>query len=79
MLSHLITNRSNLVVDLLGFNVGVEIGQIAIILVAFPVLFAIRHSVGYLKVLVPVGSMAIAALAAGWLLERALELNFMPI
>ena len=79
VLSHLITNRSNLVVDLLGFNVGVEIGQIAIILVAFPVLFAIRHSVGYLRVLVPVGSMAIAALAAGWLLERALELSFMPI
>ena len=79
VLSHLITNRSNLVVDLLGFNVGVEIGQIAIILFAFPVLFAMRHSVGYLKVLVPVGSMAIAALAAGWLLERALELSFMPI
>jgi hypothetical protein len=79
VLSHLITNRSNLVVDLLGFNVGVEIGQIAIILVAFPALFAMRHSVGYLRVLVPVGSMAIAALAAGWLLERALELSFMPI
>ena len=79
VLSHLITNRSNLVVDLLGFNVGVELGQIAVILVAFPILFGIRHTTGYLRVLVPAGSFAIAVLAVGWLLERALELSFMPI
>lgn len=79
VLSHLITNRSNLVVDLLGFNVGVEIGQIAVILIAFPVLFAIRHSTTYLRLLVPVGSVLIAALAVGWLAERALDLSFMPV
>lgn len=79
VLSHLITNRNNLVLDLLGFNVGVELGQIGIIALAFPVLFAMRHTGGYLRLLVPVGSMAIAGLAMGWLLERALELSFMPI
>jgi hypothetical protein len=79
VLTHLITNRSNLVVDLLGFNVGVELGQIGIILFAFPLLYAIRHTGAYLRVLVPVGSLGIAALALGWLLERALELDLMPV
>ncbi|MEM9056656.1 MAG: HupE/UreJ family protein [Pseudomonadota bacterium] len=79
VLSHLITNRSNLIVDLLGFNVGVELGQIAIVLVAFPILVALRNTVFYRRMLLPVGSAVIMLLAAGWLVERMFDLELMPI
>ena len=79
VLSHLITNRSNLIVDLLGFNVGVELGQIAIVLAAFPVLLALRRTVFYQRMLLPVGSALIMLLAAGWLVERVFDLEMMPI
>ncbi len=79
VLSHLITNRSNLVVDLLGFNVGVELGQIGIVLVAFPLLVAMRNTVFYRRMLLPVGSAIIMLLASGWLVERVFDLELMPI
>ncbi len=79
VLAEKIQNRSNIVVDLLGFNVGVEIGQVAIILAIFPVLFALRAWPPYLRFLFPMGSVAIALLAVGWLVERAFDLEFLPI
>ena len=79
VLSHLITNRSNLIVDLLGFNVGVELGQIGIVLVAFPVLVGLRNTVFYRRMLLPVGSAIIMLLASGWLVERVFDLDLMPI
>ena len=79
VLSHLIKNRSNLVVDLLGFNVGVEIGQIAIIMLVFPVLAFLRKRTFYVRVLLPVASILIAVLALGWLIDRTFDLSMMPI
>ncbi|MEM9385728.1 MAG: HupE/UreJ family protein [Pseudomonadota bacterium] len=79
VLAEKIQNRSNIVIDLLGFNIGVEIGQVAIILVIFPVLFALRGTAAYLRFLFPAGSVAIGLLALGWLVERAFGLAFLPI
>lgn len=63
--------RSSLVSTLFGFNLGVEIGQIAIVAVFVPLAFAARKSDAYRKVGLVAGSVVILALATVWLIERA--------
>ena len=75
VLGHLTQNQTGLVFTLLGFNLGVEIGQLAVIAVTFPLLFAIRMSTAYTKLLLPAGSAAIAFIAAVWFVQRAFELG----
>lgn len=55
---------------LLGFNLGVEIGQLAVVCMLLPALFAVRRQAWYPKALMPAASIAIAALAAWWLWQR---------
>lgn len=55
---------------ILAFNVGVEIGQLAIVAIAAPAAFAIRNTANYRRALVPAGSLAVAAVAALWLVQR---------
>lgn len=54
----------------LGFNLGVEIGQLAIILVVLPLLMWVRNSRWYWRFAMPAGSLIIALVGANWLLER---------
>lgn len=61
-----------LVLSLLGFNVGVELGQIAIIAVVFPVLFALRTTRVYRPVL-RYGSVALIAISVLWVAERSFD------
>jgi hypothetical protein len=62
--------RDHLALSVFGFNVGVELGQIAIILVVFPLLFLLRTTRGYLPML-RWGSVGLIALASLWFCERA--------
>lgn len=55
---------------LLGFNLGVEAGQLALVLVALPLLHAVRRHAWYLRTAMPALSLAIAALAGWWLYQR---------
>jgi hypothetical protein len=55
---------------LLGFNLGVELGQLAVLAVVLPPLVAVRHRPGYARVVLPAVSLLIAAVAAGWLVQR---------
>ena len=57
-------------IALLGFNLGVEIGQLAVVCVLLPVLFAVRRQRWYPKVVMPAASLGIAVLAAWWLWQR---------
>ncbi|MEY4712716.1 MAG: hypothetical protein RIS88_2166 [Pseudomonadota bacterium] len=63
-----------LLLALVGFNVGVELGQLAIVAAFLPLAYALRHSAFYRTGVVRVGSLLIAALAAWWLVERAFDL-----
>jgi hypothetical protein len=63
--------RSNLVLTLFGFNLGVEIGQIAIVAVFVPLAYAARATVAYRRLALVAGSVVIAVLATIWLIERA--------
>jgi len=54
---------------LLGFNVGVELGQAAIVLVALPVLFLIRRTLAY-QALLWAGSASVVLVAGVWSYQR---------
>ncbi len=60
---------SQLVGALLGFNLGVELGQAAIVLAVLPVLYAIRRTLAY-QALLWAGSATVVALAASWSYQR---------
>lgn len=57
-------------VALLGFNVGVELGQIAIVLVFFPIVYLLRGTWIYKWLFLRGGSLLIALLAGVWTYER---------
>ena len=58
-----------------GFNVGVEIGQIAIVGGLFPLAFLIRRSWSYQHVVLNFGSILIALVAFVWFVERSMDVN----
>jgi hypothetical protein len=67
-----------LALALIGFNVGVELGQLAIVGVFLPLAFVLRRSWFYQRLVVIGGSLLIAAIAAVWLAERAFNFKVMP-
>jgi len=79
VLGHLAIDRRFLVPALLGFNVGVEIGQVAIICATFPLLWFLRQWSLYDGVVLKAGSTAIALLAFIWLWERAFDVTVLGI
>lgn len=66
--------RDQRVWTLLGFNLGVEVGQAAIIVLIFPSLFLLRR-VSFYPMLMRIGSVGLALAASGWALERVFELR----
>ncbi|WP_171123233.1 MULTISPECIES: HupE/UreJ family protein [unclassified Ruegeria] len=52
------------------FNIGVEVGQLAIVLVLFPIFFALRRLTAYRVIGLQFGSVALIAIAAFWFYER---------
>lgn len=71
VLGHLAFRMVDVLPVLVLFNVGVELGQLAIVLVVFPLLYMVRDKSWFIPVVVRAGSAAIAVVAAYWLLERA--------
>jgi len=67
--------KDALVLSLLGFNLGVEIGQLAIVAGFLPVAFLLRHTPFYRKGVFVGGSALTLLVALVWLAERALNLR----
>ena len=59
----------------MGFNVGVELGQLAIVAVFLPLAYLARTTVFYRKAVLVGGSSLIAMIAVVWLAERVLDLK----
>ena len=70
--------KDALALALVGFNLGVELGQLAIVAAFLPVAFALRRTLFYRRGVLVGGSLAIAALAAAWFVERAFEVSWLP-
>ena len=65
-------STSSLVVGLLGINIGVELGQLAVIAFAFAATFWISSQEKYRKFVVVPGSILIALAGVWWVVERTL-------
>jgi hypothetical protein len=69
--------KTALLLSLVGFNVGVELGQLTVVLLFLPVAFLVRHTVFYRKGILGAGSCVIALLALAWLTERGLDVKLL--
>ncbi len=67
-----------LAVALVGFNLGVECGQLAIVGAFLPLAFVLRHTAFYRRVVFVAGSALIAGVAGIWFAERALDFKLLP-
>ena len=67
-----------LAVSLVGFNLGVEIGQLVVVGTLLPLAYLTRRESIYPRRVVWLGSCAIAMVASGWLVDRAFDLKWMP-
>lgn len=72
LVSGLDASKSTQLISLLGRNVGIEIGQAAVILMMFPMLFILRRTKIYRWVLFG-GSLALAGVSLAWAIERSLD------
>ena len=67
-----------LLIALVGFNLGVEVGQLAIVALFLPLAYSLRRSKLYRRTVMLGGSVVIALIAAVWLVERAFGLALWP-
>lgn len=71
--------HNSLLLSLVSFNVGVEIGQLVIVAAFLPLAYLIRHTWSYPKLVLTGGSLAVIAIALVWFTERAFDLQLFPI
>jgi hypothetical protein len=69
--------KAALLLSLVGFNVGVEIGQMAIVLLFLPLAFLARNTLLYRRGLLGAGSSLIVLVALVWLVERGFDLRLL--
>lgn len=67
--------QNALIVALVGFNVGVEAGQLAIVGAFLPCAFFLRNTWLYRRLTLMGGSAVIAVLASIWFIERAFDIK----
>lgn len=79
VLSELGLPADALVLSLLGFNAGVEVGQMAIVAAFLPLAFVLRNTRFYLRGVFVVGSWLTMLVALVWLLERAFDLKLLSV
>ena len=65
----------SLLLALVGFNLGVEVGQVAIVGAFLPLAFLVRRSWSYQRLVLGFGSVLIAMVASIWLVERSFDLT----
>lgn len=69
-------NGEYMVLSLFGFNLGVELGQIFIICLIFPVLYFLRKKDIYKHILY-YGSILLILISIYWFIERSFDVNFL--
>lgn len=70
--------RSGLLRALFSFNVGVELGQLAIVAAFLTGAYVLRGSPGYQRLALKAGSFVILVVAGVWFLERLLGMRLLP-
>jgi hydrogenase/urease accessory protein HupE len=62
--------RAGLATALASFNLGIELGQAAIVALVFPLLALLRHFPRFIRTGLPSASAAVACAGLAWLLQR---------
>lgn len=70
--------RGELATTLFGFNVGVELGQLVVVVLFLSVTFRLRTWPRYRAVVLRLGSAVIAIVASVWFVQRALPSTILP-
>jgi hypothetical protein len=70
--------KGSFLLTLFGFNVGVELGQLAVVAALFPLAYIARETVAYRRVALVGGSVLTATVACLWLIERSLQVSIFP-
>ena len=78
VLADLALPAGTLAIALVSFNVGVELGQLAIVACFFPLAFSIRRRGFYQPVKLRFGSALISVIAIGWIVQRVFEVQVVP-
>lgn len=69
---------SNVIVPLLSFNVGVEVGQLTIVAIALPVFWGLAKLIGadrYRRIVLPVAATPLVLVGIKWLIERVFDVT----
>lgn len=74
VLTDLGLNQSSRLWSLLGFNLGVEIGQFVLVMIFLPIAYQFSRFPLYKPIVLKSCSIGIAGLASLWLLERAFDI-----
>jgi hypothetical protein len=72
----------HVIAPLLGFNLGVELGQLVIVAIALPLVWLLARELGagrYRRRVLPVLSIAIAVVAIKWLIERVFAVSLLAV
>lgn len=70
--------RGDLAISLVGFNLGVELGQLAVVALVVPLAFFARTTRAYARFALAAGSAVIAAISLAWFVERAFLVPVFP-
>jgi hypothetical protein len=70
--------RQTLALALVGFNLGVEVGQLTIVALFLPLAFSLRGSWVYQRLTFRFGSALIVLLATTWMVERIWDFKVLP-
>ena len=62
-----------IVLPLVGFNVGVEVGQLSVAGVVLPILWQLRKNPSFVRQWVPVCSVVVALAGSYWMVERIIQ------
>jgi hypothetical protein len=71
-------HAGQLAATLFGFNLGVEIGQLTIVAVFFPLAYSLRGLLFYKRCILQFGSAAIMVIASTWMAERVFDFKWLP-
>ena len=78
MLSDLGLPQGSLLLALVAFNLGVELGQLAIVAVFLPLAYLVRDTLFYRRAVLVGGSFCVAMIAGLWLVQRGLNVVLVP-